>query len=74
MFTGKCCRDVRGFYLIQTHSTHWNFLKDKRHGSLLDTCPKEPLIHSHRGIYSVSLFPPTAPEVLWPVNLTEEKG
>ena len=46
MFTGKCCRDVRGFYLIQTHSTHWYFLKDKGHCSLLDTCPKVPLIHT----------------------------
>lgn len=46
MFTGKCCRDVRGVYLIQTHSTHWHFLKDKGHRSLLDTCPKVPLIHT----------------------------
>lgn len=66
MFTGKCCRDVRGFYLIQTHSTHWYFLKDKGHCSLLDTCPKVPLIN--RVICSVS------PEVLWPVKLTEEQG
>lgn len=74
MFTGKCCRDVRRFYLMQTYSTHWHFLKDKGHCSLLVTCPKAPLIHSHRVLYSVSLFLPTAPEVLWPMKLTEEKG
>lgn len=46
MFTRKCCRDVRGFYLTQTHNTHWYFLKNKGHCSLLDTCPKVPLIYT----------------------------
>ena len=45
MFTEKCCRDVRGFYLIQTHNTHWYILNDKGHCSLLDTFPKVPLIN-----------------------------
>lgn len=45
MFTGKC-RDVRGVYLIQTHNTHWYFLKDKGLCSFLDTCPKVPLIYT----------------------------
>lgn len=72
MFTEKCCRDVRGFYLIQTHSTHWYILNDKGHCSLLDTFPKVPLINKEHLLH-VSL-PSTAPEVLWPAKLTEEKG
>lgn len=45
MFTGKCGGDVR-FLPNPDSQTHWYFLKDKGHCSLLDICPKVPLINT----------------------------
>lgn len=73
MFIGKCRGDVRGFYLMWTHSTHWYFLKHKGHCSVLDTCPKVPLIDTESPTPCLSSLYCTG-ELLRPVKLTGEQG
>lgn len=75
---GKLCLQenvvgmLRGIYLVQPHTIHWHFLKNKGYWSLLDTCPKVPLIDKQSSTPCLSFLYSSRSSLS--AKLIEEKG